>query len=89
MQRIVQDEGITAIIDCGDLLNFGSVTEAEAAGIFYAIGKLGVPYIFVRGNHDASSPTDQSLLQRMAKIPNVILLEPKPSTYTEVRASTG
>jgi predicted phosphodiesterase len=84
MQRIVQDEGITAIIDCGDLLNFGSVTEAEAAGIFDAIGKLGVPYIFVRGNHDASSPTDQSLLQRMAKIPNVILLEPKPSTYTEV-----
>ncbi len=84
MKRIVADEQITAVIDSGDLLNFGSVTEAELSGIFTSIENLGVPYIFVRGNHDASSLSDQTLLQRMAKIKNVVLLEPTPQSYTEV-----
>ena len=84
MKRIIDDEQITAVIDSGDLLNFGSVTEAELSGIFTSIKNLGVPYIFVRGNHDASSLADQALLERMAKIPNVVLLEPTPQSYTEV-----
>jgi len=84
MKKIIADEQISAVIDSGDLLNFGSVTEAEVAGIFTSIEKLGVPYIFVRGNHDASSLTDQTLLRRMAKIKNVVLLEPSPQSYTEV-----
>ena len=84
MKRIVDDEHITAVIDSGDLLNFGSLSEAGLSGIFTSIEKLGVPYIFVRGNHDASNLTDQSLLERMAKIQNVILLEPTPKSYTEV-----
>jgi hypothetical protein len=84
MKRIIEDEKITAVIDSGDLLNLGRVTEAELSGIFTSIRSLGVPYIFVRGNHDASSPADQALLQRMQKIPNVVLLEPTPRTYTEL-----
>jgi Icc-related predicted phosphoesterase len=84
MKRIIDDEQITAVIDSGDLLNFGSVTEAEVSGIFTSIERLGVPYIFVRGNHDAGSPADQALLERMAKIKNVMLLEPAPNLYTEV-----
>jgi predicted phosphodiesterase len=84
MKRIVDDEKITAVIDSGDLLNLGSVTEAELSGIFTSIKNLGVPYIFVRGNHDASSLADQALLDRMEKVPNVVLLEPSPQTYTEL-----
>ena len=84
MKRIIDDEQITAVIDSGDLLNFGSVTEAELSGIFASIEKLGVPYIFVRGNHDASSLADQALLERMARIKNVLLLEPASQSYTEV-----
>jgi len=87
MKRIIDDEQITAVIDSGDLLNFGSVTEAELAGIFTSIKDLKVPYIFVRGNHDAKSPADQSFLEQMAKIPNVVLLEPTPQSYTEVSVS--
>ena len=56
MKRIIADEQIDAVIDSGDLLNFGSVAEAEAAGLFTSIAGLGVPYLFVRGNHDAGSP---------------------------------
>ncbi len=84
MKRIIADEEITAVIDSGDLLNLGSVTEAELSGIFTSIEKLGVPYIFVRGNHDAGSLTDQALLERMAQIKNVVLLEPTPKSYAEV-----
>jgi predicted phosphodiesterase len=84
MKRIIDDEKITAVIDSGDLLNFGSVTEAQLAGIFTAIKNLGVPYIFIRGNHDASGPADQSLLNRMAAIPNVVLLEPTPKSYAQL-----
>ena len=84
MKRIIDDEQITAVIDAGDLLNFGSVSEAELSGIFTSIERLRVPYLFVRGNHDASSLADQALLERMAKIPNVVLLEATPQSYTEV-----
>ena len=84
MKRLIQDEKITAVIDSGDLLNFGNITEAQLSGIFTSIKNLGVPYVFVRGNHDASGLADQSLLERMAAIPNVILLQPTPQSYTEL-----
>ncbi|MDQ1536896.1 MAG: hypothetical protein QOE58_1289, partial [Actinomycetota bacterium] len=84
MKRIVDEEKITAVVDSGDLLNFGSVTEAELSGIFTSIKNLKVPYIFVRGNHDASSLTDQALLQRMAAIPNVVMLQPARDAYTQL-----
>ena len=84
MKRFIDEEKITAVIDSGDLLNFGNITEAQLSGIFTSIKSLGVPYIFVRGNHDASGLADQSLLERMAAIPNVILLQPTPLSYTEL-----
>lgn len=83
MRTIIRDEQITAVIDSGDLLNLGSVTEAQAAGIFGSIAGLGVPYIFVRGNHDASGPHDTSLARRLAQIPNVVLLQPDSGSYVE------
>ncbi|WP_153395150.1 metallophosphoesterase family protein [Ornithinicoccus halotolerans] len=83
MEQVIQDEGITAVIDTGDLLNFGRTAEGEMSGIFADIEDLGVPYIFVRGNHDAVSPHDEALLRRMSEIPNVILLEPTAGEYVE------
>lgn len=84
MANLVKDEKVDAIVDSGDLINFGSVQEAESAGFFTSIADLGVPYIFIRGNHDASSATDESLLKRLAQIPNVVLLEPSRKRYQEV-----
>ncbi|WP_256842618.1 metallophosphoesterase family protein [Ornithinimicrobium cryptoxanthini] len=83
IQRIVEDEAITAVIDSGDMLNFGRVQEGELAGMFSAIEELGVPYVFVRGNHDALNAQDESLLRRLEQIPNVILLEPTAGEYAE------
>ncbi|MEO6790094.1 MAG: DUF998 domain-containing protein [Ornithinibacter sp.] len=84
MRTIVEDESIDVVIDGGDLLNFGTVSEGEAAGLFDGIASVGVPYLFVRGNHDASSPTDTAVLDKMATIDNVVLLEPSAADYTEV-----
>lgn len=75
MRTIIEEEQIDAVIDTGDLINFGRVQEAEAAGMFRGIESLGVPYIFVDGNHDASSATDRALLTRMEAVPNVVLLQ--------------
>ncbi len=75
MRTIIEEEEIDAVIDTGDLVNFGRAEEAEAAGMFTGIESLGVPYLFVDGNHDASSATDTELLRRLAEVPNVVLLQ--------------
>ena len=86
MRTIVEEEDIDLVIDTGDLVNFGTVTEGEASGMFAGIASIPVPYLFVRGNHDASSSTDHALLDRMATLPNVVLLQPDDETYRVVDA---
>lgn len=84
MRTIVQQEHIDAVIDSGDLVNFGTVEEARAAKLVQGIASLKVPYLFVKGNHDAASPTGSALLDRLAEVPNVLLLQPSPDRYQEV-----
>ena len=86
MRTIVEEESVDLVVDAGDLVNFGTVGEGEAAGIFSGIASVGVPYLFVRGNHDATSATDTAVLQRLAEVPNVVLLQPASGDYTEVTA---
>jgi predicted phosphodiesterase len=81
MKTIVEREGIDAVIDAGDLVNFGSTTEADAVGLFKGIESLGVPYLFVKGNHDGRSDVDHELLDRLARVPNVVLLQPDSQDY--------
>ncbi|MBC9956523.1 metallophosphoesterase [Yimella sp. cx-51] len=85
LKDLVTTQKIDAVVDSGDLINFGSVQEAEAAGIFDDIADLGVPYLFVRGNHDASSANDTSLVSRLSRIPNVVTLQPDSKSYQKVR----
>ena len=84
MRTIIEEESIDLVVDAGDLVNFGTVDEGEAAGIFEGIESVGVPYLFVRGNHDATSATDTAVLARMAEVPNVVLLQDGVGDYTEV-----
>ncbi|GAA2738081.1 metallophosphoesterase [Pedococcus aerophilus] len=82
MKTIVAQEQIDAVIDAGDLVNFGTLAEAQASGVLDGIRSLDVPYVFVKGNHDARSASDTELLRALAKIPNVVLLQPDDDTYT-------
>lgn len=81
VKKLVETEKVDAVVDSGDLVTFGTTEEAEAAGMFDGIASLGVPYFFVRGNHDATSATDTALLDRLAKIPNVVLLQRDAETF--------
>lgn len=83
VQQIVDTEGITAVIDSGDLINFGLVDEGTLADLYDSIEDLSVPYIYVRGNHDAASAGDEAFLERLAQLPNVIALEPTEGEYLE------
>ncbi|MGB6020695.1 MAG: metallophosphoesterase [Ornithinimicrobium sp.] len=83
VQQIIDTEEITAVIDTGDLINFGLVEEGQLADIYTSIADLGVPYVYIRGNHDAASAGDEKFLDRMAEIPNVIVLEPDEGEYVE------
>ncbi|CCH80441.1 putative integral membrane protein [Nostocoides japonicum T1-X7] len=83
MRTIVQEERIDAVIDSGDLVNFGRPQELDAARIPQGIASLQVPYFFILGNHDRSSPGDQAVLTRLAKVKNVHLLQPTTDGYTE------
>lgn len=80
IQQMVESNQVQAVIDTGDLLNAGYVQEAELTGIFDGIQSLGVPYIFVLGNHDRRSEGDRTLIERMEQIPNVTLVMPDPDT---------
>ncbi|MFK5633633.1 metallophosphoesterase [Ornithinimicrobium sp. LYQ103] len=84
MRQIVASQGIDAVIDTGDLINFGQPSEGDLTDIYDGIQSLGVPYVFVRGNHDAVSATDEALLRRMAQVPNVVLLEPTAGDFRRV-----
>ena len=70
-----------AVIDTGDMLNFGRVEEGQRADIFKGIESIKKPYIFVLGNHDKSSRYDTALIRRLEKIPNVVVLQPNESEY--------
>lgn len=86
MRTIIEEESVDLVVDTGDLVNFGTVEEGEAAGIFSGIESVGVPYLFVRGNHDATGAADTAVLDRMAGIPNVVLLQDGAGDYTQVVA---
>ncbi len=83
LRQLVQDQGITAVVDSGDLVNFGRPEEGEISGIYAGIESLGVPYLFVRGNHDALAQGDDAVLRRLDQVPNVVLLEPAQGQYLE------
>ncbi|MGL5927503.1 MAG: DUF998 domain-containing protein [Dermatophilaceae bacterium] len=84
MRSVVEAEDVDLVVDTGDLLTFGTVQEGEVSGVFDGIASLGVPYLFVRGNHDATGPTDTAVLSRLDQISNVVLLQPASGDYTEV-----
>ncbi len=66
-QRLVRDFKADMVIDTGDITTWG--TDAEASSLSW-VGGLGVPYVFVRGNHD-SRVTEQAL----ARNKNVTVLD--------------
>jgi predicted MPP superfamily phosphohydrolase len=58
---------VNAVADTGDLTDWGSKLENQYA---QGIGKLGVPYVFIRGNHDSAETA-----VAVARQPNAVVLD--------------
>lgn len=69
----VKSFGVDAVIDTGDLTDWGTQVET---GLVEEITRLGVPYFFVPGNHDSPE-----LLRELRRYPSVRVLGTKPVTF--------
>ncbi len=63
--RLVRQFKVDAIVDSGDISTWGSTAEQSFVG---RIGGFGVPYVFVRGNHDSSGVAAAVARQRGAVV---------------------
>lgn len=64
---LVEQFGVDAVLDTGDVTTWGSAPES---GALAPIGALGVPYVFVRGNHDSAGTASA-----LAAQPNAVVLD--------------
>jgi predicted MPP superfamily phosphohydrolase len=67
ISTVVQQFDIDLVVDTGDITDWGSEPEASYVG---AIGALGVPYVFIRGNHDSARTA-----AAVARQPNAVVLD--------------
>ncbi|MGH3486945.1 MAG: metallophosphoesterase family protein [Actinopolymorphaceae bacterium] len=74
---VTEQYSIDLIVDSGDITDHGLPAENY---FLQRIPSLGVPYVWVRGNHD-SLITEQA----MRKLPNVVVLDGKVKTVKGIR----
>ena len=52
MRQVVTQFQVDGVLDTGDITDWGSAPENQLIG---SVGQLGVPYVYIRGNHDSSA----------------------------------
>ncbi|HEX5598327.1 MAG TPA: metallophosphoesterase [Micromonosporaceae bacterium] len=72
VRTIVEQFKIDVVVDTGDITDWGSEPEASYLG---SIGLLGVPYVYIRGNHDSTATA-----AAVDRQPNTIVLENATTT---------
>ena len=77
IEQLVSDFGVDVVADTGDISDWG--TEAEAQ-LVEPIGRLPVPYVFVRGNHDSAETAASVAAQ-----PNAVVLDGNAETVAGLR----
>ena len=65
--EVTEQFGVDAVLDTGDLTDWGTGTEEP---IVEQIGRLDVPYVWVRGNHDSLA-----IQEAVADQPNAVVLD--------------
>jgi predicted MPP superfamily phosphohydrolase len=77
MRSVVEQFQIDAVVDTGDITDWGSEPEATFVS---SIGQLGVPYVYIRGNHDSALTTAAVKAQR-----NAVVLDNAEATVAGLR----
>ena len=76
MRQVVDQFRVDAVLDTGDITDWGSAPENQLIG---SVGQLGVPYVYIRGNHD--SATTAALI---AAQPNATVLDDSSVTVAGI-----
>ncbi|MDH2429351.1 metallophosphoesterase [Sphaerisporangium sp. TRM90804] len=78
MIRSLRDQfNINVVLDTGDIADHGTKAENK---FVEEIGKLGVPYVYVRGNHDSDATQDAIAEQK-----NAVVLDGEAKTVEGLR----
>jgi hypothetical protein len=77
IQTVVQQYSINVVVDSGDINDWGTAFESSYVD---PIGTLGVPYVYIRGNHDSAFTA-----AAVARQKNAVVLE---NTVTRVDGLT-
>ena len=64
-ERLIGQFRADAVVDTGDVTTWGTAAESRTLD---RIGELGVPYVFVRGNHDSRTTADYVASQDGARV---------------------
>jgi predicted MPP superfamily phosphohydrolase len=65
IRSVVEQFQIDAVVDTGDIVDWGSSPETTFVS---TIGQLGVPYVYIRGNHDSAVTAAAVAAQRNAVV---------------------
>jgi predicted MPP superfamily phosphohydrolase len=76
MRQVVHQFRVDGVLDTGDITDWGSAPENQLIG---SVGNLGVPYVYIRGNHD--SETTAALI---AAQPNATVLDDSAVTVAGI-----
>jgi predicted MPP superfamily phosphohydrolase len=76
VQQVVTQFGVDGVLDTGDITDWGSQPEN---GLISRVGTLGVPYVFIRGNHDSTATA-----QLVAAQPNATVLDDSAVTVAGI-----
>lgn len=67
VQQVAGQFAVDGVLDTGDITDWGSPPESR---IIADVGSLGVPYVFIRGNHDSATTAE-----RIDAQPNTTVLD--------------
>jgi predicted phosphodiesterase len=71
LRSVIESQGVDFVLDAGDLVQWGTGFELSARpDIVAGIESLGVPYVWVKGNHDGSGTVAE-----MEEIANTVVLD--------------
>jgi Calcineurin-like phosphoesterase len=64
--QVVEQFGVDAVLDTGDITDWGSQPENQ---LITSVGTYGVPYVYIRGNHDSAATA-----RLISEQPNAVVL---------------
>ncbi len=81
VEQVVRQFNVAGVLDTGDIVDWGSPAESQTFGW---IGGLGVPYVYIRGNHDSAATA-----LAVAAQPNAVVLDDSATTVAGIQIAGG